>query len=110
MKLITLSSPNTATISLEGYNFNFTENVFLSCNNANYTLTAFNYFSNSPFLSSVFPVISGFEYFNYKIINGNSLRVYVDSLSLPVSGNYDIIIKNKAGYYLMSQTGYLIVF
>lgn len=108
MKLITLSSPNTATILLEGYNFNYTENVFLSCNNNNYPLTAFNYFSSSPFLSSNFPIISGFEYFNYKIVNSNSLRVNIDSQLLPVSGYYDVIIKNKAGYYLISQTGYLI--
>jgi len=110
MNFITLNFPNTATISLEGYNFNFTDNVFLSSSNSFPNITSFDYFSNSPFLSSLFPTISGFEYFKYNILNNNKLEVYVDSYSLPITGDYDIILKNRAGYFLLSLTNYVIRF
>lgn len=105
MKYITYFPANTSTISLKGYNFRFTNNIFLSTNNssATYSLTAVSFNSK---LSSANPSFSGFYYNYYSVVNDNELYLYIRNLEWP--GYYDAIIMDVAGYTKLSDKGYLI--
>jgi hypothetical protein len=106
-----------AKFTLLGYNFNFTDNVYISCNNYNsfglYLSPSSGYFnslqkisfSDVSSLSSKFETISAFEFINYEIIDRNTLVVNLP----PISSNTDIlfIIKNKGGYGASQSVEYI---
>ena len=101
MQYITYSPGLTSIINIEGYSFNYTQNVFLS--SANITTLALTAYKNN-----VVETLYGIPYNAYRILSNNILEIYV--CNLPVSGMYDIIVANPAGYAKISDFNYLVAY
>ena len=108
MNYITVYPTLSTTIKLEGYNFNFTQYVFLSANDNTIFpyVCCINFFTGSKTLSSAIPSISGYPIDSYSIQEQNKIVVYLSNLTGPVK--YDVVIGNVAGYGKLSDRNYLI--
>jgi hypothetical protein len=110
MNYISLNPNLTASITLYGYMFDKTSNIFLSGNqNFNLSpLTAVDHFSNSHRVSAICPAFTGVEITTYKVLDQNRLVVYLYNI---IGTSYaDLIWYNKAGYTKLSDKNYLIKF
>ena len=109
MNYITIAYPQTASIQFTGLMFNYLNQVFLSSGNIPFpALCAINTFTTNHKVSSLFPPFTGYPVpSNYFFISDKN-HVYVTAPSFEVSGNYDIILYNDAGYTTLSNNGYLI--
>jgi hypothetical protein len=110
MNYISLNPNLTGSITLFGYMFDKTTNVFLS-GNQNYNLsplTAIDHFTNSNRVSSICPSFTGIEITTYKILDSNRLVVYFYGVT--GTSYADIVYYNKAGYTKLSDEGVLIQF
>jgi len=96
-------------VSVEGYNLDTVENVYLSASPGVYTtaelsgVSAFNLFGSLSGLSALYPAFSGFE------VKASDFTKTKNVLTLSVSGTQalggqkiNIIIKNPAGYTIDS--------
>jgi hypothetical protein len=108
MNFINTVPPLSTVIVLQGYNFNYTQSVFLSSNN-NTTLpsvSAIDLFSNIASVSSNNPPFTGYQITTYDITNNNIIKIILaDSYGPSI---IDIIIINAAGYTKLSTEGYLV--
>lgn len=107
---ITLTSPNTASLLIEGYMLDKTTNVFLSSSTVTFpSLTSINTFVNSPVVSAICPSFSGYslssKYFDG--VDSNHLIVNIPNV-LSGHGNVDIIFYNRSGYTKLSDRNFLI--
>jgi hypothetical protein len=105
---ITATSAITASINFQGYMMDKTTNVFLSSSTIRLsgTLTAINSFTTNALVSSIFPVVSGYNYPNFRLIDKNHLAVNIYGLS--GTGFVDVIVYNQAGYTKLSDHNFLI--
>lgn len=105
MNYVTLSPTLTTTIGLVGYSLNYNTQVYLSASGSIGLsgLSSFDYFSHISSLSSNNPAFSGYIWPYYNSVNNNQL--FINIYGLTGSSNVDIIILNKAGYTLLSDTG-----
>lgn len=108
MNLITIISPASAFISLEGYFYDQTIFVYLSSTNNTVFpyVCALNLFPSNSALNASFPTLTGFPYTNYTVLNSNILKITL--AGLPQSGIYDVLVGNNAGYTKLSTRGYLV--
>jgi hypothetical protein len=108
MNYINTLPPLSTVIVLQGYNFNFTQYVFLSSNN-NATLpsvSAVDLFSNIASISTNNPPFTGYQINTYDITNNNIIKITLAESYGPSA--LDIIIVNAAGYTKLSTEGYLV--
>ena len=100
----------STVISLKGYNFNYTQYVFLSSNQTVLlpAITAVNLFSNLPSISSNNPQFSGYQIESYDIISKNIMNVTVKLSANASPSLYDIVVVNAAGYTKLSDKGYVL--
>jgi len=108
MNYINTVPPLSTVIVLKGYNFNYTQYVFLSSNN-NTTLpsvSAVDLFSNIASISTNNPPFTGYQINTYDITNNNIIKITLAESYGP--SILDIIIVNAAGYTKLSTEGYLV--
>ena len=108
MNYINTVPPLSTVIVLKGYNFNFTQYVFLSSNN-NATLpsvSAVDLFSNIASISANNPPFTGYQINTYDITNNNIIKITLAESYGPSA--LDIIVVNAAGYTKLSTEGYLV--
>lgn len=110
MNYITINPELTSSITLFGYMYDKTTNIFVSSNEPlNFTeLTAVDHFSTSQRVSAICPSFTGLQINTYEIIDPNRLVVYLHNIS--GNGLMDIIWYNKAGYTKLSDENYLYAF
>ena len=110
MQYITLTYPQTATLTVQGYMYDHLFKVYLSSGNIQFpSLTSINQFSNNRTVSAICPAFSGYEYPSkyYQVIDNNNLSITLTSFNTN-QGVYDIIFFNRAGYTKLSDRQYLI--
>jgi len=100
----------STVVSLEGYNFNYTQYVFLSSNQTVLlpAITAVNLFSALPSVSSNNPPFSGYKIDSYDVVNKNIINVTVKLSANASPSLYDIVVVNAAGYTKLSDSGYVL--
>jgi hypothetical protein len=100
----------STVVSLEGYNFNYTQYVFLSSNQTVLlpAITAVNLFSALPGVSSNNPPFSGYRINSYDIINKNIMNITLKLSANALPSLYDIVVVNAAGYTKLSDNGYVL--
>jgi hypothetical protein len=100
----------STAVSLKGYNFNYTQHVFLSSNQPALlpAITAIDLFSTLPSISSNNPPFSGYQIDSYDIINKNIMNVTLKLSANALPSLYDIVIVNAAGYTKLSDSGYVL--
>ena len=111
VEFITLSPLTTAYLNVQGYQFNYTLNVFLSSGSVRFpSLTAVNTFTTNRVVSSFCPPFSGYslpsKYF--AIVDNNNLRVTIPGFVLSGTGNVNVLFYNRAGYTKLSDRDRLI--
>jgi hypothetical protein len=111
VEFITLSPLTTAYLNVQGYQYNYTLNVFLSSGTVRFpSLTAVNTFTTNRVVSSFCPPFSGYnlpqKYF--AAIDNNNLRVTIPGFALSGTGIVDVVFYNKAGYTKLSNRNQLI--
>ena len=99
---------NTATsYTLYGKDFFNIQNVYLSANNNIFENTSiFNLFSSSSTLSAVYPPFSGIQIDTYVVNSLNSITFTIPQ-QITKLGNIDVIVKNEAGYSILSVDSYI---
>lgn len=97
-------------VSLEGYNFNYTQHVFLSSNQTVLlpSITAVNLFSALPSVSSNNPPFSGYKIDSYDVVSKNIMNVTLKLSANALPSLYDIVVVNAAGYTKLSDSGYVL--
>jgi hypothetical protein len=111
VEFITLSPLTTAYLNVQGYQYNYTLNVFLSSGTVRFpSLTAVNTFTTNRVVSSFCPPFSGYnlpqKYF--VPIDNNNLRVTIPGSVLSGTGIIDVLFYNRAGYTKLSNRNRLI--
>jgi hypothetical protein len=108
MNYINTLPPLSTVIVLQGYNFNYTQYVFLSASD-NTTLpsvSAVDLFSNIASVSTNNPPFTGYQITTYDITNNNIIKITLVDIYGPSA--LDIIVVNAAGYTKLSTEGYLV--
>jgi hypothetical protein len=105
---ITTTSAITAFVNIPGYMMDKTTNVYLSSSTIRIpgSLTAINNFTTNALVSSIFPVVSGYNYPYFQVNDKNHITVSVYGLS--GTGLADIIVYGQAGFTKLSDHGFLI--
>jgi hypothetical protein len=99
-------STNTV-YNIYGKDFFNIQNVYLSSNNNILTGTSlFNLFSSFSTLSALYPPFSGVEINTYKVNSLNNISLTIPQ-KINKTGNIDIIVKNEAGYSILSIDSYI---
>ena len=111
MEFITLSPLTTAYLNIQGYQCNYTLNVFLSSGTVRFpNLTAVNTFTTNRVVSSFCPSFSGYslpqKYF--EATDNNNLRITIPGFVLSGTGIVDVLFYNNAGYTKLSNKNRLI--
>jgi hypothetical protein len=89
--------------------FDFLGQVFLSSGNIPLpSLSVINSFTNNPKVSALFPSFSGYPIPSKYFYASDKNHTYVTVPSFDVTGTYDIILYNVAGYSKLSSQGYLL--
>lgn len=109
MSFITVTTSQTAKITLEGYFYDKLSNVVLSANNNTFLpyVCAYRFLTESPRLSSTYLEVSGYPLSSFRINNENYLTIYVENYKNN-NALYDIVLMNNAGYSKMSSQGVFI--
>ena len=96
-------------VSVEGYNLDNVENVYLSASPGIYTtadlsgVSAFDFFSSLSGLSALYPAFSGFEVKSSDFIKSRNVLTLSVSATQAFGGQkINILIKNPAGYTIDS--------
>ena len=96
-------------VSVEGYNLDNVENVYLSASPGIYTtadlsgVSAFDFFSSLSGLSALYPAFSGFEVKSSDFIKSRNVLTLSVSATQALGGQkINILIKNPAGYTIDS--------
>lgn len=96
-------------VSIEGYNLDNVENVYLSASPGIYTsaalsgVSAFDFFSSLSGLSALYPAFSGFEVKSSDFIKSRNVLTLSVSATQALGGQkINILIKNPAGYTIDS--------
>lgn len=107
---ITLTPKITAYINLAGIEMNRTSDVFILPVSGNVVysspLTVINNFTTNARVSSIFPVVSAYNYPHFQAVDRNHLVVSLYGLS--GTGVVDVLVYNQAGYTNLSNTKFLI--
>lgn len=108
MNYINTVPPLSTVIVLQGYNFNFTQYVFLSSNdNATFpSVSAVDLFSNIASISTNNPPFTGYQITTYDVTSNNVIKITLVDIYGPSA--LDIIVVNAAGYTKLSTEGYLV--
>ena len=109
MQYITVTYPQTASLQLQGYFYDYLYKVFLSSGDIDFpSLTAVDLFTTQRRVSSICPPFTAYEYPThlYETIGKNSLKLTLTSF--PTTGNLDVILLNYAGYTKLSDSGIVI--
>jgi hypothetical protein len=110
VKYITLTYPQTASLHIQGYMYDYLYKVFLSSGSVIFpSLTTIDTFSHNRTVSAVCPAFTGYEYPSnlYSVTDKNNLFVTITSFP-GSSGLVDVIMYSNAGYTKLSDRGILI--
>ena len=89
--------------------FDHLQQVFLSSGSIPFpSLCAINTFTTNAKVSALFPPFSGYPISSNYFYTTDKNHAIVTALSFSISGNYDIIFYNNAGYTKLSNNNYLI--
>lgn len=103
----------TVDIVNMGYNYDWLQNIFLSSYSVEFTpLTSINRHTNIRRISAICPAFDGFllPLSTYNVVDRNTLRINLSSLSLSGDGYIDVIFENIAGYTKLTNINHILLY
>jgi hypothetical protein len=112
VEYITFKPSVTAFLNLQGYQYDYLANVFLSSNSVQFpSLTGVSTFTSNRVVSSFCPPFTGYNlptrYIN--ATDNNNVQITISPLILTGTGLIDVILFNKAGYTKLSDKNTLLL-
>jgi hypothetical protein len=96
MENINIEQGQISIITLLGLSFEFTQTVYVSCNNPSFSGTYVHPVSATPKWTTIYPPFTALSWGNFEMIKPSTMIIQVGPFNLP--GKYCFLITNVAGY------------